>query len=179
MRTIIVNDKMQTNYTYTTVAGVGKLPSHFTPTVTPKQMLELGVFGGKYMTDCRDEFPASWFKSAKLSPDHYDKSINRFGVRASKSLKYWQDSGWIREEDPRGWFQWYCRFYLGRRIPEYDEWQITRWRNIRRHLTYILNRYEVDDLTGSPVRRQALLHWATLVDGTFTKEQLIRSFELT
>lgn len=174
---IIVNDKMQKGYTYDRVAKVGNLPPHFNPTATPKQMLELGVFGGKYMTDCVNEFPASWFKKAKLSPDKYDVSMNYYGVRASKNLKYWRDNNWIRDEDPRGWFQWYCRFYMGRRIPEYDEWQITRWRNIKRHLTYILNRYDVKDLTGSPVRRQALLHWGVLVDGSVSKEDLIQSFK--
>lgn len=177
MRTVIVNDKMQQGYTYECVAGIGKLPKHFNPSVTPKQMLELGVFGGKYMTDCQDEFPKSWFAKAKLSPEFYDKSLNYFGVRASKDLKYWQDNGWIREEDPRGWFQWYCRYYMGRRIPEYDEWQITRWRNIKRHLTYILNRFALDELSGSPVRRQALLHWGVLVDGSVSKEKLLEGFK--
>lgn len=174
---IVVNDKMQQDYEYELVAKPGCMPTGFRPNVTPKDMLELGVFGGKYMTDCVDEFPASWFNKAKLSPDRYDVSINRFGVRASKPLKYWVDAGWIREEDPRGWFQWYCRFYMGRRISEYDDWQITRWRNIKRHLTYILNRFHVADVKGSPAKRQALLHWAVLVDGSQSGEELKKMFK--
>ena len=73
-------------------------------------MLKFGVFGGKYMTDCRSEFPVSWFSRAKLSPDRHDETLNLFGVNASQSLAYWREKGWIYAEDPHGWFQWYCRY---------------------------------------------------------------------
>lgn len=181
MTIIHVNDKMQKDYSYELEAPMGKeFAEGFRPTATPKDMLEMGVFGGKYMTDCQDEFPDEWFENAKLSPDFYDTSINYFMVRASQSLDKWRANGWIREDDPRGWFQWYCRYYMGRRMPAYDAWQIKRWRNIKRHLTFILNRFDVMDWSrnhGSPKKRQALLHWAVRVDGTISAEELKRSFE--
>ena len=86
----------------------------FAPDLTPKAMLRLGVFGGKYMTDCRQEFPGSWFVGAKLCAERHDARLNYFGVNASQSLIVWRRSGWIRPQDPRGWFQWYCRYYMGR-----------------------------------------------------------------
>jgi hypothetical protein len=122
-------------------------------------MLELGVFGGKYMTDCREEFPKSWFKKAKLSPDKKDPKLNYFKVNASKSLAYWRKKGWIHEQDPRGWFQWYCRYYLGRRTLD-DVRQIKRWRQMRRHIAQLKKNCEPFDLSCRPRQRQALLHWA-------------------
>ena len=83
-------------------------------------MLRLGVFCGKYMTDTRKEFPASWFVGAKLAPKQRDCALNFFGVDASQPLSVWRAKGWIHPDDPRGWFQWYCRYYLGRRMPEED-----------------------------------------------------------
>lgn len=132
-RSVIVHDRMQPKYRYTCIAPIGKrFDPTFTPDLTPKQMLALGVFGGKYMTDCRNEFPADWFKKAKLSPLKRDASLNFFGVDASQPLAVWKKKGWIYPDDPRGWFQWYCRYYMGRRIPGYDDWQIKRWKAIRR-----------------------------------------------
>ena len=89
-------------------------------------MLELGVFCGKYLTDCRDEFPANWFARAKLSPSGRDCSLNYFGVDASRPLSVWRRQGWIHPDDPRGWFQWYCRYYIGRRMPDEDARQMQR-----------------------------------------------------
>jgi len=106
-----VNDKMQKGYVYFRTKPMGRaFRPGFTPGLTPKQMLKLGVFGGKYMTDCRKEFPASWFMRAKLSPDRPRASLNYFGVSASQPLSEWRRKGWIHPDDPRGWFQWYCRF---------------------------------------------------------------------
>ena len=122
-------------------------------------MLELGVFGGLYMTDCRDEFPLEWFQNAKLSPKKKDPSLNFFGVDASQSLCVWRGKGWIHEQDPRGWFQWYCRYYLGRRSVD-DDRQIGRWRAMRRHLAQIRKHCEPFDFSCRPKQRQALLHWA-------------------
>ena len=117
------------------VAPAGRdFDPQFRPDLTPKQMLELGVFCGKYLTDCRDEFPASWFARAKLSPSGRDCSLNYFGVDASQRLSEWRRKGWIHPDDPRGWFQWYCRYYLGRRMPEEDARQIGRWKAMRRHV---------------------------------------------
>lgn len=131
----------------------------FKPELSPKQMLELGVFGGKYMTDCRKEFPASWFARAKLSPRFHDPGMNCFGVNASQLLAIWRARGWIHPDDPRGWFQWYCRYYLGRRCPD-DERQIRRWQAIRRHAAQIRKHCRPGDLSCRRRQRQALLNWA-------------------
>lgn len=158
---MLVNDRMQRRYRYTRVAPVGKsFDSRFTPDLTPKQMLRLGVFGGKYMTDCRNEFPADWFTHAKLSPDRHDATLNYFGVLASQSLQEWRRKDWIYPDDPRGWFQWYCRYYMGRRLPQEDERQIRRWLAMRRHIAQIRKYCVPGDRLCRPRQRQALLHWA-------------------
>lgn len=158
---IIVHDRMQEGYRYRLVAPVGKdFDVEFRPDLTPKEMLALGVFGGKYLTDCEQEFPAEWFTSAKLSPHKKDVSLNFFGVDASQSLAEWQRKGWIFPEDPRGWFQWYCRYFLGRRIPEEDARQIRRWKMMRRHIAQIVQNCKSGDLLCRRRQRQALLHWA-------------------
>ena len=160
-RGVLVNDKMQRDYRYDLVAPAGReFHPDFKPELTPKDMLELGVFGGKYMTDTRDEFPASWFARAKLAGSHADCSLNFFGVDASQSLAVWRAKGWIHPDDPRGWFQWYCRYFMGRRMPEEDERQIRRWKAIRRHVAQIKRNCEPGNLTCRPRQRQALLHWA-------------------
>jgi hypothetical protein len=156
-----VSDKMQTNYEYALVAPIGKnFAPEFKPDLTPKEMLELGVFGGKYMTDCTNEFPKSWFVKAKLSPEKKNPKLNYFGVDASQSLSVWKKKGWIYNDDPRGWFQWYCRYYMGRRIPKEDERQIKRWQKIRRHIGQITKNCRAGDVFCRPKQRQALLHWA-------------------
>ena len=160
-KTVIVNDKMQKRYRYARVAPVGRgFDPEFKPQLTPQQMLALGVFGGKYMTDCRKEFPASWFKRAKLSPKHRDDTLNYFGIDASQPLSVWRSKGWIHSDDPRGWFQWYCRYYMGRRTPDEDRRQIKRWKAIRRHVAQVRQNCEPGDPHCRPRQRQALLHWA-------------------
>ncbi|MFC1596488.1 hypothetical protein ACFL5Q_00880 [Planctomycetota bacterium] len=157
---VIVNDRMQKGYHYLLTKPVGRcFHADFEPELTPRQMLELGVFGGKYMTDCRQEFPASWFSKAKLSPERADPDLNCFRVHASKSLAYWIAKGWIRPQDPRGWFQWYCRYYMGRRSPD-DERQIKRWKAMQRHVAQLRKYCRKGDLECRPRQRQALLHWA-------------------
>lgn len=161
MREIIVHDRMQKGYRYQLSAPLGKdFDAEFRPDLTPADMLALGVFGGKYMTDCQEEFPATWFVKAKLSPKQKDISLNFFGVDASQSLAFWQAKGWISAEDPRGWFQWYCRYFLGRRLPEEDARQIRRWKMMRRHIAQIARHCRPGDLFCRPRQRQALLHWA-------------------
>jgi hypothetical protein len=156
-----VNDKMQHGYTYERVASPGRaFAEGFEPELTPAEMLRLGVFGGKYMTDCRDEFPKSWFRGAKLSPQRRDPSLNFFGIDASRPLSVWRRKGWVRADDPRGWFQWYCRYYMGRRVPEEDARQIKRWKQIKRHVAQVRRHCEKGDLTCRKRQRQALLHWA-------------------
>jgi hypothetical protein len=158
---VVVNDRMQRGYRYTLVAPVGRnFDPDFCPELTPKQMLALGVFCGKYMTDCRKEFPASWFARARLAPRQRDCALNLFRVNASQPLSVWRDKGWIHPADPRGWFQWYCRYHMGRRMPQEDERQIKRWKAIRRHVAQIRRNCEPGDPTCRPRQRQALLHWA-------------------
>ncbi len=155
-----VDDLMQRGYVYVRTAPCGRNFHHdFRPELTPKQMLRLGVFGGKYMTDCGDEFPEDWFEKARLCPDRHDPDLNYFGMNASQPLYVWRAKGWIHPDDPRGWFQWYCRYYVGRRGPD-DERQIGRWRAMRRHLAQIKKNCRPGDLTCRPRQRQALLHWA-------------------
>ena len=155
-----VNDLMQRGYSYALTEEEGKnFHPDFKPDLSPKEMLELGVFGGKYMTDCSDEFPADWFENAKLCAEQHDPSLNFFGVNASQPLSEWRRKGWIYHEDPRGWFQWYCRYYLGRRCCD-DERQIKRWKAMRRHVTQIRKNCLDGDLNCRSKQRQALLHWA-------------------
>jgi hypothetical protein len=156
-----VNDCMQSGYSYALIASEGRdFDPEFQPELTPKEMLILGVFGGKYLTDCRAEFPADWFAQAKLSPERRDPSLNYFGVDASQPLSVWRRNGWIHPDDPRGWFQWYCRYFRGRRTPEEDARQIKRWKAIRRHAAQIRRHCEPGDPFCRPRQRQALLHWA-------------------
>jgi len=160
-RTVTVNDKMQKGYRYVLTAAPGRsFDPDFKPQLTPTQMLKLGIFGGKYMTDCRHEFPRSWFARAKLSPGRRDRRCNFFGVNASQPLSEWKRRGWIHPDDPRGWFQWYCRYYMGRRMPEEDRRQIKRWEAIQRHVRQIRKYCKPGDLLCRPRQRQALLHWA-------------------
>jgi hypothetical protein len=161
VRQVVVNDKMQRDYRYFLTEPEGRhFTSGFAPDLTPREMLALGVFGGKYMTDCRAEFPASWFAQAKLSPQRKDPSLNFFGVDASLPLSEWQRRGWIHPDDPRGWFQWYCRYYLGRRLPGEDDRQIGRWKAMSRHVAQVRKNCPVGDLSCRQRQRQALLHWA-------------------
>ena len=132
----------------------------FKPQLTPKQMLNLGVFGGSYFNKEQvKEFPKSWFMNAKLSKN-FDVSLNRFRVKSGLSRKHWIEKGWIFKEDPLGWFQWYCRFYNGRKIPHIDEIQIKRWKNFRRHVLAIKKNCEEGDVVCRRRQRQAILQWA-------------------
>lgn len=163
-KTVIVNDKFQQGYHYQLTEPVGQnFRPDFAPELTPKQMLELGVFGGVYLRDCVKEFPKEWFAKARFQhPGVYkrDPKLNFFGVNASQPLSVWQKKGWIYQDDPRGWFQWYCRYYMGRRLPAEDERQIKRWRAIRRHVSQIKQNCRPHDLACRPTQRQAVLHWA-------------------
>ena len=157
---IEVRDLMQRTYVYQLTAAMGRdFHPGFEPQLTPKQMLRLGVFGGRYMTDCAAEYPGDWFEKARLCAERHDPGLNYFGVNASQPLSVWRAKGWIYHEDPRGWFQWYCRYYLGRRCAD-DERQISRWRAIRRHVAQIERNCSKGDLACRPKQRQAVLHWA-------------------
>ena len=157
---VIVNDLMQQGYHYELVCEQGQdFAEDFKPQLTPSRMLSMGVFGGKYMTDCSAEFPDEWFQHAKLSPEKHDPNLNFFQIKASKPLSYWREKGWIHEDDPRGWFQWYCRYFMGRRHED-DDRQIRRWKAMTRHISQLRNNCIKGDLLCRPRQRQALLHWA-------------------
>lgn len=162
-KTVVVDDKMQRNYRYELTAPTGRdFDEEFKPDLTPKEMLALGVFGGVYMRDCTEEFPKSWFVKAKFQKKgsyEHDPEINFFGVNASQPLSVWREKGWIYKDDPRGWFQWYCRYYMGRRSPD-DERQIKRWKAMKRHVVQLKKNCRKGDFSCRPVQRQAILHWA-------------------
>lgn len=185
--TIKVWNKMEKNYSYELAEEPGTALA-FKPFADPGEILALGAFGGKYLNDCLLEFPAEWFWRAgllgKLSPGGTDISLNYFKIDSRLPLSEWRKSGWIpsgsREvpagkklkgvkgvlsdpktnPDPRGWFQWYCRYWMGRRLEELDAVQIQRWKNFRRHYGAVQKGCKKGDLECRPRQRQALLHWA-------------------
>ena len=174
---IHVNDKMQKKYTYTLKYKIGTNLKkgengeiyNFEPYYTPKEMLKMGVFEGKYLNDCYNEFPMEWYKSAKTSKIA-DPKNNYFKIKSRLSLQQWQKNGWVpihdknnlvvvKVKDVRGWFHWYCRYYLGRRLSEIDDIQIKRWRSFARHFAQVKKNAR-GDITKRPKQRQALLQWS-------------------
>ncbi len=162
-KNVTVDDKMQSNYSYYLTEPMGKnFDPEFTPDLTPKEMLAMGVFGGRYMRDCANEFPKDWFEKAKFHPENlpgHNSNLNYFKVDASQPLSVWLHKGWIHPDDPRGWFQWYCRYFMGRRHQD-DQRQIKRWKAMRRHVAQIKNNCMPSDVNCRRKQRQALLHWA-------------------
>lgn len=159
-KVIKVNDDFQHNYSYMLSEAIGEnFDPEFNPELSPKQMLELGVFGGYYFHGCIKEYPKEWFLKARLAKSEADTRLNYFEVSASQPLSVWQEKGWINEQDPRGWFQWYCRYYFGRRSND-DKRQINRWKAMRRHVGQIKKACATGDVTCRRRQRQALLHWA-------------------
>ena len=137
------------------------MKTDFNPQLTPKEMLELGVFGGWYFKEKENmiEYPEDWFESAKISYDGFDTKLNCFNIKAGTSMEAWTKAGWITPEDPLGWFQWYCRYYMGRRIPELDKHQIKRYNNFApRHQSAILKNCQ-GEYDKRPRQRQSLLQW--------------------
>ena len=130
----------------------------FKPALSPKKMLQLGVFGGSYFGLKIKEYPKSWFRNVKINKN-FDVNLNRFKVKSGLSRKEWLEKGWIFKEDPLGWFQWYCRFSMGRRL-NIDEIQIKRWKNFNRHVMAIKKNCEPNDLSCRRRQRQAILQWA-------------------
>lgn len=164
MKIVTVNDTMQKGYRYELTAPEGKdFHPDFKPDLTPREILSLGAFGGVYMRDCTREFPVEWFAHAKFAPKgsgKHEASLNYFGVNASQPLSVWRAKGWLYKDDPRGWFQWYCRYYMGRRIPDEDIRQIKRWKAMVRHVAQIKGKCHPGDASCNRKQRQALLHWA-------------------
>lgn len=160
IRIIKVCNPMQQNYEYELTEPEGaNFAEGFEPYFTPKEMHMMGVFEGKYLNSCREEYPHHWFEIAKLS-DTPDLTLNYFGIKSRQPLSEWRKKGWIMEEDPRGWFEWYCRYYRGRRHSRMDNLQIKRWRNFSRHAGQIRANCEPGDIWCRPRQRQALLQWA-------------------
>jgi hypothetical protein len=155
-----VNDRFQQGYTYEIVAMPGQdFDPAFEPKFAPAEMLEMGVFEGKYCNDCRPELPEEWFARARISK-RADPKLNFFGVKSRQPLSVWRDKGWIVGDDPRGWFQWYCRYWLGRRDSAIDSFQIKRWRAFHRHAAQVRANCDAGDLSCRPRQRQALLQWS-------------------
>jgi hypothetical protein len=178
-KTIHVNDKMQNNYSYQLSELPGKnFDKEFKPHLSPKQMLVMGVFEGKYLNDCENEFPREWYSAAKKAGKlslTADISINQFKIKSRLSLQEWRKRHWIPitkgDEDVRGWFQWYCRYWIGRRDPNVDLIQIKRWKSFIRHQGQIIHSLKNmkpdkrpktrEELRNHrPRQRQALLQWA-------------------
>jgi len=155
-----VDDRMQRGYAYRITAPPGAdFDAGFAPRFTPAEMLEMGVFEGKYCTDCRPELPDQWFARARIAA-RPDPRLNYFRVKSRQPLSVWRQKGWIVGDDPRGWFQWYCRYWLGRRVVEVDRYQIKRWRAFPRHAAQVRANCAPGDLACRPRQRQALLQWS-------------------
>ena len=143
----------------------------FEPNLTPKQVIQMGSFGGIYFNPTNNcinidhkEFPSEWFQGLEkkyYASNKYHKEINFFKVKSGSNQLEWEKRGWVRRQDPRGWFQWYCRYFMGRRINKIDDFQIKRWRAFGpRHIGGIKKNCEVGDIWCRPKQRQALLQWA-------------------
>jgi hypothetical protein len=153
-------DPWQVGYSYELVVPIGdNFDLEFKPELTPAEMLKLGIFGGQYFYDGEKEYPSEWFKDVQII-DKADPKLNFFEVNASQPLSVWEQKGWINPVDPRGWVQWYFRYYMGRRIPEEDARQIKRWKAIKRHVSQLQNNCQAGDWSCRRRQRQALLHWA-------------------
>ena len=164
-RRITANDKMQRGYVYVLSEAAGHITAKgFSPELSPGQMLALGVFEGHYLTDCQAEFPQEWFEGArdKLSFERPNEQKNCFGIKSRLSRSEWLRRGWILpfDPDPRGWFQWYCRYWLGKRLPEVDQRQIKRWAAFARHRAQVVKNCLPGQCSCRPRQRQALLQWA-------------------
>lgn len=171
---ICAHNKMDSKYCYTLSSHYGKIDPRMKGALSPLVMLKKGVFSGKYLNDCKSEFPKEWFAHAKLSINEKNNTKNLFKVESRLPLSKWRTNGWIYGDDNRGWFQWYCRYYIGRRdnqlikkgnklIP-LDELQIKRWLAFKRHSAQLSinakKENRIGDKTFRPVQRQALLQWA-------------------
>ena len=150
---------------------------NFAPNKTPIKIIKEGAFGGTYFRDIYSNVNSNWYHNSwkefnflrdidpKLySKNFYDVNVNKYKVKCGSSLRFWENTGWIREQDPYGWFQWYCRYYLGRHSKD-DERQIKRCNSIVNRFKSILVKMiknknaKYNDYSVSPKIRQILLHW--------------------
>lgn len=157
------------------------------PNLTPKEILQMGSFGGGYFRPIKSgvtgkqykddykELPSDWFEGLDIGKQitsvEYRNQSNRFNIHCGQTLEQWEEQGWIREQDPRGWFAWYCHFYLGRRTDD-DERQISRWKKsahpksgrwrrilMGKWMAAGFEKIPKDQEEPSPVNRQVLIHW--------------------
>lgn len=132
----------------------------FQPDLTPREMLELGIFGGKYFDEKPEDLPSEWWENVDRPEGDPDPSRNYFDEDASQPMEVWKEKGWINENaDPKGWFQWYSRYHQGRRLPEEDKRQISRWKQMKRHKAQVEKNCDPGDEECRKRQRQALLHW--------------------
>ena len=125
----------------------------FTPLLNPYEAMELGIFDGSYYGEGTEVTTRDFANPPVIT------KTNLFAPNASSPLEEWQERGWIKEHDPMGWFQWYVRYYHGRRIEDYDDWQMGRWKSfVARHSAQVRKNGN-GDLTKRLKQRQALLHW--------------------
>ena len=142
----------------------------FTPNISPIDVIKKGAFGGTYFRDIysgvNDKFYKNSWKEFKeleeigkkyYGSDFYDVNLNCYGVKCGTSLKFWESKNWIRSIDPYGWFQWYFRYWKGRRSED-DQRQIGRWKRIVSRCKGILIKM-IGDGKDSPKIREVLLHW--------------------
>ncbi len=164
----------------------------FQPNLTPRQIFQMGSFGGTYWRpiyssvtkrkykNAHREFASWWsgISESALGSSKCDVKLNKYGVHSGTSLKYWESKHWIKAQDPYGWVQWYCRFYKGRRSKD-DKRQIDRWLKFagpngrfRLRLIHMIKRKhkKYNDISVSPVIRQGLQQWGyRLTNGDFKK----------
>ena len=180
MKIIYVDDKMQNHYSYQLDEPMGKnFDADFQPAFSPAQMLALGVFEGHYLNDCQNEFPKEWFSNARLSIEKPNIQTNCFKIKSRQSLQEWQRKGWIYGPDPRGWFQWYCRYYMGRRIPALDRLQINRWKAFKRHKAQLDKNCPPSQINCRIKQRQALLQWAYNPINDTSKPEITKIFDFS
>jgi hypothetical protein len=147
----------------------------FYPNLTPRQVIEAGAFGGCYFgypIDERVDYDYdTLFKyhfegldeELYLGRDYKPKS-NKWKIRSGKDYRFWKDMGWMHKDDPYGWFEWWCKYDMGRRHED-DKRQISRWQafcgNEGRWRNNIYRQVQKsgEDWTVSPRIQQSLLHW--------------------
>ena len=166
----------------------------FTPNLTPRQMFQMGSFGGTYWRpiysgvngkdykNVHKRYPKAWWDGipeTNLSSLDYDKEKNKYKVKVGTSLDFWESKKWIKSSHPYGWVHWYCDFYLGRRSND-DARQISRWKGLAgpngRFMKFLVTQIQkkrgsYDDYDISPKIRQVLQHWGyKLTKGDFNRE---------
>ena len=142
----------------------------FRPNISPLDVIKKGAFGGTYFRDIFSGVNNKWYQNSwkefrelegigkkYYCSDFYDVSLNCYGVEIGTSLRFWERKGWINELDPYGWFQWYFRYWKGRRSED-DQRQIGRWKRIASRFVDILNEMVSEGRVSLKIR-QILLHW--------------------